>query len=113
MRGQQQRKTIGSVDYEAGYRWNVELHNIHLRRDLSTSTTNLFGDVNWLTPVIVPHNIVQVQAAAGQTWGDFISAGRFYFEGFDNQLLEEETQHRYRQLESLERTAESQRVLRN
>ncbi|RKZ75404.1 MAG: hypothetical protein DRR19_29360 [Candidatus Parabeggiatoa sp. nov. 1] len=58
------------------------------------------GEINWFTPIFTPHNIFRVQTAAGKSWGDFIGAGLFYFEGFGNQLLEAGTNRRYRQIEN-------------
>jgi hypothetical protein len=95
------RRTIGNTGYEKGITWNAQLRKTHLAENSSINTTQLFGDINWLTPIFKPHNIFRIQAAAGKTWGDFIGEGRFYFEGFGRQLLEEETSHRYRQLENL------------
>jgi hypothetical protein len=104
------RKTIGSVDYETGYEWNAQLRKTHLTDDFSTSATALFGDINWLTPVLTPHNIFRVQTALGQTWGDFIGEGRFYFEGFGKQLLEEQTNRRYRQIENFPGLADNSQI---
>jgi hypothetical protein len=98
--GINQRSTIGSVDAEKGYQWNVNLRKTHLTDDFATDSTTLFGEFNGFTPVFVPHNIFRVQTAAGQSWGDLIGESLFYFEGFGNQLLEEGTNRRYRQMEN-------------
>jgi hypothetical protein len=80
------RSTIGSVNAEKGYEWNAQLRKTHLTDDFATNATTLFGEFNWFTPVFAPHNIFRVQTAAGKSWGDFIGAGLFYFDGFGNQL---------------------------
>lgn len=104
------RSTIGSVDAEKGYEWNANLRKTHLTDDFATNATTLFGEFNWFTPVFVPHNIFRVQTAAGKSWGDFIGAGRFYFEGFGNQLLEEGTNRRYRQIENFPGLADNSQI---
>jgi hypothetical protein len=104
------RRSIGSVDEEKGYKWDAQLRKTHLTDDFATNTTTLFGDFNWFTPVFAPHNIFRVQTAAGQTWGNFIGAGLFYFEGFGNQLLEEGTNRRYRQIENFPGLADNSQI---
>jgi hypothetical protein len=98
--GINQRSTIGSVDAEKGYEWNAQLRKTHLIDDFATNATTLSGEFNWFTPIFTPHNIFRVQTAAGKSWDDFIGAGLFYFEGFGDQLLEERTNRRYRQIEN-------------
>ncbi len=109
-RGVNLRSTIGSVDDERGYHWNAQLRKTHLSDDFSINTTSLFGEFNWFTPVLAPHNIFRVQTAAGRTWGNFIGAGLFYFEGFGNQLLEEGTNRRYRQIENFPGLADNSQI---
>ena len=108
--GSSRLNTIGSVDDEKGYHWNAQLKKTHLTNDFATNTTALFGEINWFTPVLAPHNIFRVQTAAGQTWGDFIGEGRFYFEGFGKQLLEAETNRRYRQIENFPGLADNSQI---
>ncbi len=99
--GAHRRRTIGSVDYEHGYQWNLDAAYVQSTGDLNLHGYYLQGDASWLRTFLWPHNIVRFQCSAGVAGGDELSPARFYFGGFGNLGLQAGQPNLYRQVWSL------------
>ena len=104
------RMSIGSVDDEKGYRLSGQVQKIHSVDAFDIDAAVLSGEVNWFTPLFLPHNIFRIQTATGKSWGDPLGESLFYFEGFGGQFLEEQTVRRYRLPENFTGLGENSQV---
>ena len=101
VKGKSLRKSIGSVQYEQGTEWNLDAAFIQSGKDASVNAYYAMGDINLLTLLFFPHNVLRLQASAGIAGGDALSASRFYFGGFGNLPLQYRDPAGYRDVMSL------------
>ncbi|MDH3434373.1 MAG: hypothetical protein OEM60_10975, partial [Gammaproteobacteria bacterium] len=93
------RKSVGSVDHEKGYRWNVDVMGD--RSDFSTVVKPHAGlDFGFALPW--KHSSIWLYNAAGTSDGDALDPlGNFYFGGFGNNYVDNREVKRYRDYYSM------------
>lgn len=92
------RRAIGSVDAEFGDQWNVTAFGLASRDRGTRGSAGLEAQWSRFHTVLAPHNVVQLQLAAGWIGGGIDGpAGRFYFGGFGNRGLESQGPRLYRE----------------
>jgi hypothetical protein len=95
--GKSWRKSIGSVDHERGYEWNL-LASTSKGLDASDPSFVARADIAVARSGFWPHHTFRVQTAAGIAAGKELMLGRFYFGGFGNRWLEDQASTGFRQL---------------
>jgi len=93
------RKSVGSVDHEKGYRWNIDVMGD--RSDFSTVVKPYAGlDFGFALPW--KHSSIWLYNAAGTSDGDALDPlGNFYFGGFGNNYVDNREVKRYRDYYSM------------
>lgn len=93
------RKSVGSVDHEKGYRWDINL--MADKSDLSEVFKPHVGlDFGFALPW--KHSSIWLYSAAGTSDGDATDPlGNFYFGGFGNNYVDNREEKRYREYDSM------------
>ncbi len=99
--GQHLRKRIGSVQFEKGYKWNIDLLWTQAPAEPNQQAWLAAADFTRLWDGWWPHHVLRTKLAGGSAFGRPLSLGRFFFGGFGNRILEELSMHRFRDVSSL------------
>ena len=93
------RKSVGAVDHEKGFRWDVDL--VGERSDFDSVFKPRAGfDFGFALPW--KHSSIWFYNAAGTSSGNpFDPLGNFYFGGFGNNYLDNRDEKRYREYDSM------------
>jgi len=93
------RKSVGAVDHEKGYRWNIDL-----MADKSDFSEVLKPHVGFDFGFALPwkHSSIWLYSAAGNSDGNRLDPlGNFYFGGFGNNYVDKREEKRYREYDSM------------
>ncbi len=89
------RKSLGSVEHEAGTRWRIIADGNYADSNLEPLLLTSF-DKGWLTAL--DHSSLWLRASAGQSFGDETSPfGQFFLGGFGNNYVDHRSEQRYRE----------------
>lgn len=93
------RKSLGSVDHEKGFRWDLAVSADHAESD---TFSKLHGGFDFGFALPWPHASVWAYTSAGVSDGDPMnSLTNFYFGGFGNNFVDDGEVKRYRSYDSL------------
>ncbi len=88
-------KTLGAVDDEKGYAFNLNSHNNYVNQQLIPQLFSNF-DYGFLLPI--PHSSLWLRSSAGYAFGDREEPfANFYFGGFGNNWIDYQEFKRYRE----------------
>jgi hypothetical protein len=89
------KSTLGSVDYEQGYSWEVNSVNNYVSHEI---VPRVYGALGLGFPLPLDHAPVWLWSSAGYSWGNSDdSFANFYFGGFGNNWVDYQSVKRYRQ----------------
>ncbi|MBP7147582.1 MAG: PD40 domain-containing protein [Acidobacteria bacterium] len=93
---QRVRRTIGGVEPEKGLGWRLVGNGTHVGADLFT---RMRGDIDIGIPLPLDHSSLWLRGSAGSTVGGDESSpfAKFYFGGFGNNWVDDQSVRRYRE----------------
>jgi hypothetical protein len=92
-------QSLGAVDHESGWRWNVSVGADHANGE---SFPSVRGGLDFGVPLPLPNSSVWLYTAAGTVGGDETSPlGSFYMGAFGNNYIDDRAVKRYRDYDSL------------
>ena len=87
--------SLGAVDNEKGFKWNIGLNNEFVRSTVYPQIHNDF-DLGFALPI--NHSSIWLRSSAGYSYGNRLEPfANFYFGGFGNNYVDDETEKRYRE----------------
>lgn len=93
------RKSLGAVEYEQGYEWNINSYSSLIEKEIYAKLYANF-DMGLLLPV--RNSSLWVRTSVGNAFGDRNNPfNNFYFGGFGNNYIDHLSAQRYREMESL------------
>ena len=87
--------SLGAVDYEKGFNWQINLNNNLVKGKAYPHIHNDF-DLGFALPI--NHSSVWLRSSVGYSYGDKLEPfANFYFGGFGNNYIDDQTEKRYRE----------------
>ena len=91
--GEFQRRTIGSVDFEYGYQWSLDLQASFAPN--GATSQSLRASSVWQSSWLAPHNVARLDVALGTSVNAAETGALFFFSARQGNTLETETRRRY------------------
>ena len=93
------RRSIGSTDIEEGVKWSVTLMTFHVDPRNFQHVGGVHFEWERYNTYLWPHNVFMFKFATGWRYTkDNMAIGKFYFGGFGNRYLENESPMQYRKV---------------
>ncbi len=88
-------KSLGAVDKEKGFNWQISLDNNYVRTTIYPQIHNDF-DLGFALPI--NHSSIWLRSSAGYSYGNRLEPfANFYFGGFGNNYIDDKDEKRYRE----------------
>ena len=89
------RRSLGAVDYEKGYRWQLISNNNYVK---AKNFPRIFTHFDYGFPLPIDHSSIWVRSSLGYSFGDRDEPfANFYFGGFGNNWVDYQEEDRYRE----------------
>jgi hypothetical protein len=89
------RSSLGSVDYEKGYKWQIITSSNYVK---STIFPRLYANLDYGFPLPLNHSSIWLRSSAGKSFGARSNPfANFYFGGFGNNWVDHATESQFRE----------------
>jgi hypothetical protein len=89
------RSSLGAVDYEKGYKWRISSNNNYV---IKTLYPHIYGNMDYGFALPINHSSIWFRSSAGYSYGNRNEPfANFYFGGFGNNYVDNQTEKRYRE----------------
>lgn len=90
-----EESSLGAVDHEKGYSWKINENN---NLKLKTVYPHIHNDLDYGFALPIDHSSVWLRSSIGYAYGDRTDPyANFYFGGFGNNYIDDQTEKRYRE----------------